>query len=325
MLALAASDLVHTETCPHQMRNTALSHRVKSITALNAAVQRGVNCLEEGNAMLATCFSLLFQSTLIDDGLVEYMTFIRGTIIIGSQMRFKQMRFLFDQLFKDKQLEQSEAVNNDAPMIQQDVVLGAYQSLEKFQHLCQTKLETEIYAVLFNVAHSLITSGDGESPLIPQPQLIALNETVAYLKLREMYKLFSCSMSHDDFRYYCDPNNQVCKILQAHFVALQLIMNPIAKKERALKAARCPVEEDKRAATAGWLVALHRDIPPHLLKYYVWTMWIEREVSGGRVFDGSKVAHLKDESGHCCQDLHESGYPYEHQALTPWTSLYVIS
>jgi len=138
-----------------------------------------------------------------------------------------------------------------------------------------------------------------------------------------MYKLFSYSMSHDDFRYYCDPNNQVCKMLQAHFVALQLIMDPIAKKEQALKAARCPVEDDKRAATAGWLVALHRDVPPHLLKYYVWTMWVEREVSGGRIFGGSKEAQLKDESGRCCQDLHEPAYAYKHQALTPWTSLYI--
>lgn len=101
-------------------------------------------------------------------------------------------------------------------------------------------------------------------------------------------------------------------------------MDPIAKKEQALKAARCPVEDDKRASTAGWLVALHRDVPPPLLKYYVWTMWVEREVSGGGIFDGSKEAHFKDESGHCCQDLHEPAYLYKHQALTPWTSLYVL-
>jgi hypothetical protein len=306
MLALAASDLVNTEICPHQMRNAALSHRLKSIVALNAAVRRGVNCPEEGNAMLATCFSLLFQSTLIDDGLVEYMTFIRGTFVIGSQMRFKQMRFLFDQPFKQEQLKESEATNNNAPMIQQDVVLGAYRSFGKFQHLCQTKLETEVYAALFNVVCSLITSSrDGECPLIPPPQFIALNKIVAYPKLREIYKLFSYSMSHDEFRYYCDPNNQVCKILHAHFVALQLIMDPIAKREQELKAASCPVEQDKRAATTGWLVALHRDIPAHLLDYYVWTMWIEREVSGGRVFDESSETHLKDETGHYCQDLRE--------------------
>jgi len=123
--------------------------------------------------MLATCFSLLFQSTLIDHGLVEYMTFIRGTIVIGSQMGLKKMRFLFDQLFKDKQLEQSEAVNNDTPVIRQDVVFGAYQSFEKFQHLCQTKLETEVYEVLFDIAHSLITfSGDGDSLSFPNPNLL---------------------------------------------------------------------------------------------------------------------------------------------------------
>lgn len=151
----------------------------------------------------------------------------------------------------------------------------------------------------------------------PNPGFMTLTKTTAYLKLREIYKLFSYSMSHDDFRYYCDPNNQVCKILQAHFVALQLIMDPIAKKEQTLKATRCPVEEDKRAATAGWLAALHRNVPPPLLKYYVWTMWIEREVSRGRIFEGGKEEHLKDESDHCYQDLYESAYPYKHQALTP--------
>jgi len=88
MLALSASDLADPNNgrdiqSAADLTNTALNYRVKAITALKRALSAPQQSFEQGNAMLATCFSLLFQSVLLDDGLIEYMTFIRGVIAVS--------------------------------------------------------------------------------------------------------------------------------------------------------------------------------------------------------------------------------------------------
>ena len=116
-----------------------------------------------------------------------------------------------------------------------------------------------------------------------------LTVTTAYVELRSMYALFAHQMTpaeFNDFTSSASPSSQTFKILQAHFVALQLIMNPAAKIA-AVDGAKCPVREPGRAATVGWLTALHAEIDKKKEKYCTWTRFVEREVLGGRLLDGS--------------------------------------
>jgi hypothetical protein len=164
MLALSASDIVCTTDPSPELHSTALAHRIKAITSLNNAITVGISSYEEGNAMIATCFALLFQSCLIDDGLVEYMTFIRGTLVVAIQMGMRRMRFLFDKIFADQQLEIVEPAIRAAPLVESEKVTAACRSFEKFGHLCQTQLEIEVYTILFGIARALITSSrDGKN------------------------------------------------------------------------------------------------------------------------------------------------------------------
>jgi hypothetical protein len=163
MLALSASELACSTDPTPEMNSTALTHRVKSISSLNRAVARGITCYQEGNAMLATCFSLLFQSCLLDDGLNEYMMFIRGMISIGFNMGGRRMQFIFTRLFDQEQLEQVDPLMKSAPLIQADVVGAANRSFENFAPLCIRKVELDVYKVLSGIARALITSSrDGK-------------------------------------------------------------------------------------------------------------------------------------------------------------------
>jgi len=165
MLALSASELASTTDPTIDMHSTALTHRVKAISTLNAAVARGIQGFEEGNAMLAACFSLLFQSCLLEDGLSEYMMFIRGTVSIGYSMGAQRMRFIFEKIFDQEQLEQIDPEMHQAPLIDPRFVASACRSFENFKHLCQHKVEIDVYVVLSGIASSLITSSrDGEFP-----------------------------------------------------------------------------------------------------------------------------------------------------------------
>ena len=104
------------------------------------------------------------------------------------------------------------------------------------------------------------------------------------MSLRKMYELFAYTMPHDQFKEFTNPRNEVCKLLQAHFVAMQLIMTPITKAEWASR--ENTRSEGHPGTTGRWLVALHSNIPPHMLQYYEWTMSVEREVYRGGCVHG---------------------------------------
>ncbi|PQE26409.1 C6 zinc finger protein [Rutstroemia sp. NJR-2017a BBW] len=260
MLALSASNLVAngTPTESPDMLCTAIAHRLKAISSLNQAISTGINSFEQGNAMLATCFILLFQSTMIADGLVEYMTFIRGTIAVGTSMGMKRMKFLFHGLWVNRSAESLEVDLSQTPLIDGDLARSACRSIENLAGLCGSKGEAHMYGSLLMTARALITT---------------------YIGLRGIYNLFTFAMSHEDFRDLTKPTNDVGNLLLTHFVALQLIMLPITKAERIQRSTRYVYREKYNdGMTVMWLRPLHANAARHLESYYEWTRFIEKEV-----------------------------------------------
>lgn len=103
------------------------------------------------------------------------------------------------------------------------------------------------------------------------------------MNLREMYKLFSYTISFEQFREFANPQNEVCKLLQAHFIALQVVMKPIVKKEE--EGREVPTEAGDGNATR-WLSGLHRNIRMDMRPYYQWTLAVEQEVNQARIEAG---------------------------------------
>lgn len=67
ILGLAASELIATDA---SLAEAAMVHRLKSIQAIKrklAASNQGIT-YAEGNALIATCFALTFQSVILEDG-----------------------------------------------------------------------------------------------------------------------------------------------------------------------------------------------------------------------------------------------------------------
>ncbi|KAL2073853.1 hypothetical protein VTL71DRAFT_11179 [Oculimacula yallundae] len=271
MLALAAAD-ISAKNSDKQLRVTAMSHRVKSIESLNKAIEGGVETFVKGNAMLATCFALLFHSVLIDDGLGEYMSFIRGTVAVGMKMGYGQMKFLFVKAFGDEQLELLGPALKLAPLVHPDVTRAACRSVEKFGFMCEKESELLLYGKLLSIARNLVTSSQD-----------------AYMELRKYYAVFMF-MSQQDFVSFIDPANTVGRLIQAHFVSIQLIMTPVTDIELALrqeaKSMEGPSDTHRSRPTVGWLRPLHTDIPPDIAEYFQWTLWVEQEVLNGKLHTG---------------------------------------
>lgn len=165
ILGYSASELIQTDP---SLANAALTHRVKAIRSIKKRLSesgRGEMTYEESNAMVASCFALTFQSTKLDDGLAEYMTFIRGIAIVAMQMGFRGIKPVFPTLFEDNQNEILQPYMEDLPLIQRGLADAAAASIQGLRPLCTTPLELEYLQKLQEIVEQLyINSFEGKNP-----------------------------------------------------------------------------------------------------------------------------------------------------------------
>lgn len=154
MLALSASNLASV-TDDRCLITAAINHRLKAIETFRKAIPEGITCFEQGNAMLATCFVLAVQSIFLDDGLSEYIAFLRGIVAIAVKMSQQTMEFVFTSVFPDDQLKMVEPGLAQASVINNTLVSAACRSLEKTAPLCKTQTEIDIFGLLLSMAHNL--------------------------------------------------------------------------------------------------------------------------------------------------------------------------
>jgi hypothetical protein len=163
MLALSASDIEATSSQhSSELAQSATFHRTLAIRSFNRALSAGMNNFEQGNAMLATCFILLYQSAMIDDGLAEYLTFVRGCVLIPIQMGGKHLKFLFQNILTEDEIEKSRPYLQDMPAVDLTSVDAAYASVEALAPLCEREQEKNMQRSLLELVRSFyISSSDG--------------------------------------------------------------------------------------------------------------------------------------------------------------------
>jgi hypothetical protein len=159
VLGLAASDLMHSQDDPSLIA-CAMAHRVKAIKAIKKTLSDvpKANTFEEGNAMMATCFALTFQSVFLEDGMVEYMTFIRGIMIVAIQMYIKGAKFLFSNFMGDKPQEILEPLMSTLPLIEPSWTSAATIAVESLTPLCQSEVEKQYLGLLKDITQNLSLS-----------------------------------------------------------------------------------------------------------------------------------------------------------------------
>lgn len=169
ILGFAASELIHQDST---LVVAAMNHRIKAIKAIKkrlAESSRSDTSYEEANALVATCFALTFQSVSLEDGLAEYMTFIRGIVIVGMQMSFRNIAPVFTTLFDNDPNELLGAQMEDLPLIEKAWVDAAVEALNGLKPLCATQLENEYREQLLGIGEKLYeNSFEGES-FLPRP------------------------------------------------------------------------------------------------------------------------------------------------------------
>jgi hypothetical protein len=86
-------------------------------------------------------------------------------------------------------------------------------------------------------------------------------------------------MSHEDFQHFIDPANEVGQLLQAHLVAVHLLLTPITVHQLRERKPEIPSSESVR-----WLGAIFRRITPRMLQFFEWPMSVAESIRTGSFF-----------------------------------------
>ncbi|KAK3387680.1 hypothetical protein B0H63DRAFT_470694 [Podospora didyma] len=282
ILGYAASELISSDA---SLAAPALAHRLKAIRAIKRTLADAANpsivtnTFEEGNALMATCFALTFQSVLLDDGMVEYMTFIRGIIVVAIQMYHRGASFLFgDFMGRDQQAEILQPHMEKLPLIERSWTDGAVGAIQGLAPLCaHDEVLTTYHDMILEMAKQLYVSSWG-----------------AYRAMTAHYGWWMM-MPHEDFQRLVDPDNQVAVLLATHWIALKQIMATITETEEK-GAAKVP---DSSSSSSGsrpehsielgiirWLKYLNRLVDQDHVRYNQWPVWVETQLDLDRGFFG---------------------------------------
>ncbi|KAJ8122731.1 hypothetical protein ONZ43_g1141 [Nemania bipapillata] len=246
-----------------------MAHRLKAIKAIKKTLTDvpKADTFEEGNALLATCYALTFQSVMLDDGMSEFMTFCRGIVIVAIQMFCKGAKFIFSNFLGDEPIAQLQPMLDSLPLIQKDWTDMAVANIAALEPLCTQPVEIEYHRLLTNVANALYNSS-----------------FLAYQMLCKHYGWWM-QMPHEDFQSLIDGRNQVSLLLASHWIALKQIMATITGVEHTQRPRK---EGDVDMGMVRWLKHLNRQVDVEHQQYNQWPLWVEAQLDANLRYFGKE-------------------------------------
>ncbi|KAF2635847.1 hypothetical protein P280DRAFT_460948 [Massarina eburnea CBS 473.64] len=252
ILALSASHLDAVTNAG--VAEEAISHRILAVKALNDALSVPPKTRCERDARMAAALALAFQSSHLQDGLLEFLTMVRGCNLIAMDESLGP-ESAFYALREDGHIATIQnRVNTPgtASVNQEDLDL-ATMSLRDIELLNMTAWEHQFRDVLAQTIENAY-----ERPV------------EAYTTFVLLYNQPS-RWTHDEFQAFINPNNSVAQILLAHFIAIQAILTPILFLERVgFEGVDAPT------AVLGWIEGIYKNVAPELRQYVEWPRQVSR-------------------------------------------------
>ncbi|RDA83619.1 hypothetical protein CP532_2842 [Ophiocordyceps camponoti-leonardi (nom. inval.)] len=264
ILGFAASELAHTDDSS-SLLTAAMTHRVKAIRAIKKRLtdDSGTDmAYEEANALVATCFALTFQSVSLDDGLPDYMTFIRGILIVGMQMMLKGMTPMFDSLLDDRTDEMMTPPVLRLPlMIPGGWADAALMAISSLRPLCVSAVEMTYHQQLMGIAQKL--------------QISSFDVSQAHAREYAWWMM----LPHANFQQLINFTRQTTILLHTHWIALSQIMALMNDRENDSS-----MRQD-RGMDPGfirWLRYLNARVDLEHQAYNQWPLWVAGTLLGKR-------------------------------------------
>jgi len=162
VLGLAASHL--QLSTGQDLHAIAIHHRLLAIRGFNAAISQDRRSGADGDAVLASCYALTFQSCYMDDGIAEFFKMVRGCSILSHQLKDENIPMAF---FLDERSHfefMAERLTN-LPTIHPELIDGCERSLAALPVLFDRPSHVNFYKIIFSVNDALkVSSMQGSIP-----------------------------------------------------------------------------------------------------------------------------------------------------------------
>ena len=145
----------------------AIQHRVIAIKGSNAAISQPRRSGADGDALLATCYALTFQSSYMSDGLQEFFQMVRGCSLLSDQLEAEKLPMAFFLTEKDH-FQFMEDRLMDLPVINAELVDSAYKSLSALPSLFDQQSQRFFHQLVMDVVVAAKLSSLSSKHIISQ-------------------------------------------------------------------------------------------------------------------------------------------------------------
>jgi len=132
----------------------AIHHRVLALKGSNEAISKTDRTGSDGDALLASCYLLTFQSSYMIDGMQEFLQMVRGCSLLNIQLKNENLPMAFFLEEKDHfEIMQERLV--DLPTINPELVESAEKSLAACVPVLDSSTCMQFHQVLTETVESL--------------------------------------------------------------------------------------------------------------------------------------------------------------------------
>jgi hypothetical protein len=273
------------------LKTTAMHHRVQAIKGSAAALSQTARSRDDGDALLASCYLLSYQSTYIKEGIPEFLHFIRGCSLVWQQFLSEKVPLTFS-LTEESAGEFMKQRLVALPDIDSELLGDAVRSLSELRPILSKPVHSMFHGLFEGCINAVKTSSIfGEHCRCYSEYL---SDSLGYFKCIELYKAIS-SLDTVSFKDLVDPANIVSQILIAYLLTIQLIMLPIMAREWQGRTRTTPVR-----TILEWILSISSSIPTHMRQYVEWPKAIADAVHdelSGKLPTASKRPVLRKNEG----------------------------
>lgn len=90
--------------------------------------------------------------------------------------------------------------------------------------------------------------------------------------IMKIYSIFAYDMSGTDFHEFIHSDNQVGLLLQAHLVAIQMILDPVLNNEDKAGNKMDKSWRPRHSGSVAWLNTIELNMSEELAPYFAWTI-----------------------------------------------------
>ena len=254
----------------------AMTHRAHALEGLHLALAAERWSTDEVDSMLATAYALTFQATYMADGLVDFVTMVRGCALITRQIGAmgRGSRFGLEPM---AHIDVLEDTLKDARRVGTHWVEGGLAALARVR----TRMETEIrgerregveWTFLSAVERAMRACG--------------VSTKDGYVEFCRAYEVWFDSDA-STFERLVDPKNQACRVLMAFFLSLEMLMAPVFGGRYESKKRRRDVIGLRVVCVGGWLGSIEAGLSTE------WKMEVNWPMEVGKVIDRDARAWIE--------------------------------